>query len=236
MKKFTDIRKAYDRKIYEQEGANLPDNISQQFVTQTSTTEEIGNTQSTTDVEQTETETTTEQPVAGQYYGPTNQPTIQVFPTVQTAPVIGVQTQVPVQNEQPVEQENQTASPGSVVSLFSKLFESREMAHVYHLQVNGEQGSHASHVALNEYYDNILDFIDTLVETYTGQYGIVDGYDVIDTKETRTKDKVEYFEGLVTFIKHARQAISVEDTHLHNIVDEIVALIYRTLYKLKFTK
>lgn len=241
MKKFTDIRKAYDRKIYEQEGANLPGNISQQFVTTQSTTEETGNTQSTTEVEQTETETTettTEQPVAGQYYGPTNQPTIQVFPTVQTTGVVGVQPQaVQPQPEQPaVEQENQGASPGSVVSLFSKLFESREMAHIYHLQVNGEQGSHASHVALNEYYDSILDFIDTLVETYTGQYGIVDGYDVIDTKETRTKDKVEYFEGLVTFIKHARQAISVEDTHLHNIVDEIVALIYRTLYKLKFTK
>jgi hypothetical protein len=33
---------------------------------------------------------------------------------------------------------------GSVV-VFSKLFESREMAHVYHLQVRGDEGSHAAH-------------------------------------------------------------------------------------------
>ena len=122
------------------------------------------------------------------------------------------------------------------VKLFSKLFESREMAHIYHLQVNGEEGSHASHVALNTYYEDILELIDTLIETYSGQYGIVDGYDIIDTNSTRTKDKVAYFEDLVEFVKYARKAISAEDTHLQNIIDEVVALIYRTLYKLKFMK
>ncbi len=138
--------------------------------------------------------------------------------------------------EQPEPQPETQEGAGSPVSLFSKLFESREMAHIYHLQVNGEQGSHAAHTALGEYYDGILDFIDTLIETYQGQYGIVDGYDVIDTNDTRTKEKIEYFEGLVEFVKHGRKAISVEDTHLQNIIDEVVALIYRTLYKLKFTK
>ncbi len=122
------------------------------------------------------------------------------------------------------------------VKLFSKLFESREMAHIYHLQVNGEEGSHSSHVALNTYYEDILELIDTLIETYSGQYGIVDGYDIIDTNSTRTKDKVAYFEDLVEFVKYARKAISAEDTHLQNIIDEVVALIYRTLYKLKFMK
>lgn len=121
------------------------------------------------------------------------------------------------------------------VKLFSKLFESREMAHIYHLQVNGD-GSHASHVALNTYYEDILELIDTLIETYSGQYGIVDGYDIIDTNSTRTKDKVAYFEDLVEFIKYSRKSISAEDTHLQNTIDEVVALIYRTLYKLKFMK
>lgn len=143
-----------------------------------------------------------------------------------------------VEQPEPQQPEVQTSegSGTEVTKLFSKLFESREMAHIYHLQVNGEQGSHAAHTALNDYYDGILDFIDTLIETYQGQYGIVDGYDVIDTNNTRTTEKLAYFEELVEFVKHARQAISAEDTHLQNIVDEVVALIYRTLYKLKFTK
>ena len=141
-----------------------------------------------------------------------------------------------VKTEQPEPQPQEGENAGSAVSLFSKLFESREMAHIYHLQVNGEQGSHAAHVALGEYYDEVLELLDQTIETYQGQYGIIDGYQTIDTAETRTKEKVEYFEELVEFVKHARKAISVEDTHLQNIIDEIVGLMYRTLYKLKFTK
>ena len=110
------------------------------------------------------------------------------------------------------------------------------MAHIYHLQVNGEMGSHAAHTALGEYYDGVLELIDDLIETYQGQYGIVDGYETIDTAETKTKEKIVYFEELSQFVKHGRKAISLEDTHLQNIIDEVVALIYRTLYKLKFTK
>lgn len=137
---------------------------------------------------------------------------------------------------QPEPQPETNEGPGSPVSLFSKLFESREMAHIYHLQVNGEQGSHAKHTALGEYYDEVLELLDETIETYQGQYGIIDGYQTIDTAETRTKEVIAYFEELVEFVKHSRKAISVEDTHLQNIIDEIVGLMYRTLYKLKFTK
>ena len=125
------------------------------------------------------------------------------------------------------------SNPGK---LFSKLFESREMAHIYHLQVSGEPGSHAKHTALGEYYDGVLDFIDDLIETFQGQYGIVEEYATIDTKETGSKDTIEYFNELARFIKEERKCINAEDTHLHNIIDEVVALVYRTLYKLKYTK
>ena len=120
--------------------------------------------------------------------------------------------------------------------LFSKLFESREMAHIYHLQVNGDMGSHAKHIALGDYYDGVLGLIDSIIEVFQGQYGIVEEYDVIDTSETRSKDTIEYFNELVRFIKEERKCINAEDTHLHNIIDEVVALVYRTLYKLKYTK
>lgn len=120
---------------------------------------------------------------------------------------------------------------------FSKLFESREMAHIYHLQVNGGMGSHAEHTALNDYYDIVLELIDQLIETYQGQHEIVEGYDIIDTTPTKTKDAIEYFTDLVMFIKATRyKAILQEDTHLQNIIDEIVAVIYRLLYKIKYTK
>jgi len=146
--------------------------------------------------------------------------------------------QAPPQAEIQPESEPNAEQSGELnpVQLFSKLFESREMAHIYHLQVRGEEGSFAKHEALGKYYEGILDFIDDVIEIYQGQYGVVDGYDVIDTKETSTKDAIAYFEELAGYIKHARKCISAEDTHLHNIIDEIVALIYKTLYRLKFNK
>ena len=127
-------------------------------------------------------------------------------------------------------------SEGTPIDLFSKLFESREMAHIYHLQARGDEGSYAAHMALGTFYEDVLELIDELIETYQGQYGIVDGYDIIDTKDTKTKDKIAYFEELATYIKSARQCISQEDTHLHNMIDEVVALTYKTLFKLKFNK
>jgi DNA-binding ferritin-like protein len=120
---------------------------------------------------------------------------------------------------------------------FSKIFESRQMAHVYHLQVKGDMGSHAAHTALNEYYDELLEFLDEIIEVYQGQYGIIENYEMIDTKDTNSKDKIEYFLEFIKFIKETRKStFSDEDTHLHNIIDEIVALTYKLIYKLKFNK
>lgn len=136
-----------------------------------------------------------------------------------------------------VEEKPEILGEGSNPSkFFSKLFESREMAHIYHLQVNGEMGSHAKHTALGDYYDGVLGFIDDIIEVWQGQYGIIEEYDTIDTTETKTKDTIEYFNELVRFIKEERKCIPAEDTHLHNIVDEVVALVYKTLYKLKYNK
>lgn len=130
----------------------------------------------------------------------------------------------PVQSEQ---------SSVTVVKFFSKLFESREMAHMYHLQTKGN-GAFAAHLALGAYYEGVIELIDELVEVYQGQYDLVEGYEIIDTKETNSKDKIAYFNELVSYIKTERKVISNEDTHLHNIIDEIVALAYKTIYKLKF--
>lgn len=130
--------------------------------------------------------------------------------------------------------EPQKAEPAK---FFSKLFESREMAHVYHLQVKGDMGSHAAHTALQEYYEGIIGFIDEMIEVYQGQYQIIEGYDIIDTKETNSKDKIEYFTDLTKFIKETRfSCLSQEDSHLQNIVDEVIAHIYKLLYKLKYNK
>lgn len=122
-----------------------------------------------------------------------------------------------------------------ISKFFSKLFESREVAHIYHLQIQGE-GSYVAHLALNEYYDNILELIDELIEVYQGQYDIIENYDIINPDITLSKDKIDYFIELADFIKNNKNCILPEDTHLLSIVDEVLILIYKTLYKLKTLK
>lgn len=134
-----------------------------------------------------------------------------------------------IQPEPEVPSQNAESTP---VKFFSKLFESRQMAHIFHLQVKAEMGSGWEHDALKEFYDQILEFADDLIETYQGQYGIVEGYDVIDSSATGQMDSLEYLKQTVDFIRSERKCIKDEDTHLHNVIDEIIALFYKTIYKL----
>ncbi len=125
---------------------------------------------------------------------------------------------------------------GDVSKFISKLLESREMAQVYHWTVKGDMGSHAAHLALEAYYDGVIGFIDDIVEIYQGQYGLIEGYDVIDTTDAKSKDKLDYFKETVEEVKSARKCIKAEDTHIHNIIDELIALQYKTIYKLTYNK
>jgi DNA-binding ferritin-like protein len=126
---------------------------------------------------------------------------------------------------------------GSDISKFiSKLLESREMAQVYHWTVKGDMGSNAAHLALEAYYTEVIENIDEIVEVYQGQYGLIEGYDQIATDDTRSKEKLDYFKEVVEFVRSERTCIKAEDTHLHNIIDEVVALLYRTIYKLTYNK
>lgn len=149
----------------------------------------------------------------------------------------GGQPQQPAQAQQGEAPKQQAAAGGDVVKFFSKIFESREMAHVYHLTVKGEEGSHAKHLALGEYYDKIIDMLDELIEVYQGEYEVVEGYDAIDTSSAKSTDAVEYFKSLAGFVRSERtKCFKQEETHYHNIIDDIVVLIYKTLYKLKYNK
>ena len=142
----------------------------------------------------------------------------------------------PEKEEEKEEEKVESKESGDVSKFISKLLESREMAQVYHWTVKGDMGSHAAHLALEAYYDGVIGFIDDIVEIYQGQYGLIEGYEVIDTSDSKSKDKLDYFKETVEFVKSERACIKSEDTHIHNIVDELIALQYKTIYKLTYNK
>ncbi len=126
-----------------------------------------------------------------------------------------------------------------LVNFFSKIFESKEVAHVFHLQVKSEMGSEAKHNALQAYYEgDILEILDDLIELHQGQFGeIIEGYQIIDTTKNAKTDPIVYFTELADFIKSERyNCFDKEDTHYFNLIDDILVMIYKLLYKLKFLK
>ena len=134
------------------------------------------------------------------------------------------------------EQTQEEPAKSDISKFISKLLESREMAQVYHWTVKGDMGSHAAHLALEAYYSGVIEFIDDIVEIYQGQYGLIEGYETIDTSDSKSKDKLDYFKETVEFVRKERTCIKSEDTHIHNIIDELIALQYKTIYKLTYNK
>jgi hypothetical protein len=143
---------------------------------------------------------------------------------------------VPANLPAEVSQESENSPKSDISKFISKLLESREMAQVYHWTVKGDMGSHAAHLALESYYNGVIEFIDDIIEIYQGQYGLIEGYDVIDTGDSKSKDRLDYFKETVEFVKTNRNCIKSEDTHIHNIIDELIALQYKTIYKLTYNK
>jgi hypothetical protein len=114
----------------------------------------------------------------------------------------------------------------------STLFASRTQAHIFHLQTP----SFAAHKALNDYYDEIVGITDGLVESYQGKYGIITGYGNIALQEYQSCEAIiMFFETLCMYVEKSREMIC-QDSYIQNQIDEIVALIKSTIYKLRFLK
>lgn len=114
--------------------------------------------------------------------------------------------------------------------LIMRCFHARTAAHVLHLKTR----SYAAHKALNEFYDEIVPLTDSFAEAYQGDYGLITEY---PTHYKPYSDPMELMDELSTWIAKNRKTVcDGDDTYLQNIIDEIVALIRGTQYKLRFLK
>ena len=117
----------------------------------------------------------------------------------------------------------------SCADFVGMLFLARDVAHSAHLNTR----SYAKHVALNEFYDGVIDLADKFAEAYQGKYGLIGPIALMSAK--KTNNVVEFLEGQVEDLEAMRYKVVDKDcTPLQNIIDEIFGLYYSTIYKLKF--
>ena len=123
-----------------------------------------------------------------------------------------------------------TNSPGK---LFGKLFQLRDLAHLRHLKPTapGQLGSGWEHKALNDLYEETLDIVDGIIESYQGYKGLVD----IEIPSSKPIDIIPHLEELAKEIAASYNTMFPE-TWMQNQLDSIQELIYTTLYKLKNLK
>lgn len=117
------------------------------------------------------------------------------------------------------------------LKFFDELMQLKTFVKLHHWAVKGVKGSYATHVALDELESDLGDLIDGLVETYQGKYG------VSSIKVGAVAITMPVLEKLKAFAEMASlfsfPANDKSDSYLQNQVDEIVAVLYKGIYKLE---
>ena len=109
------------------------------------------------------------------------------------------------------------------------LFLARDVAHSVHLNTR----SYSKHVALNTFYDEIVDLADKFAEAYQGKHGLIGPISLMNAG--KTSNILDFLQDQVNEIKKCRYEVCDKtETALQNIIDEIVGLYLSTLYKLRF--
>lgn len=109
------------------------------------------------------------------------------------------------------------------------LFLARDVAHSAHLNTR----SYAKHMALNTFYDEIIELADGFAEAYQGRYGLIGPISLMSAK--KTNNVIEFLEDQLADLEAMRYDVCDKtDTPLQNLIDGIIELYLSTLYKLKF--
>ena len=109
------------------------------------------------------------------------------------------------------------------------LFLARDVAHSVHLNTR----SYSKHVALNIFYERIIGAADDFAEAYQGRHGLIGPITLHSA--SKTSNIIEFLEDSLKQIENARYEVADKtDTSLQQLIDNIVEIYLRTLYKLKY--
>ncbi len=121
-----------------------------------------------------------------------------------------------------------------VAACVTELMNARTSFHKLHLKVKGE-GSYAAHKALNELYDAIPDFADTLAEGYQGAAEKILSYKEIGVRTLDTvADGVNYIRDIYGIVNKLQGMLPYSE--IVNNLDLVKDALNSAKYKLLFLK
>ena len=93
--------------------------------------------------------------------------------------------------------------------------------------------SFSEHAALGEFYESVIGILDRIVESHQGVSGLIGkvGYHEYDSSNI-----LEYLKDELVWIVENQKKLSEGISSISNIIDELVALFLKTIYKLENLK
>jgi len=114
-----------------------------------------------------------------------------------------------------------------IEELIAACFRTRNQAHLMHWKTK----SYAQHKALGSFYEDLVATLDRLVETCQGSKGII-GHVNLACKD-ESIDIIKCLTDDANWISKSRAKLGHGVPAIENILDELVALYLKTIYKLK---
>lgn len=116
-----------------------------------------------------------------------------------------------------------------IEELIARVFYSRSLAHVAHWRTQ----SFSQHMSLGEFYADVIEKLDDLVERYQGRF------DLIGTVPAPAKMEGDILAHLVAesaWIEANRDDIAQGVQEIGNLIDEVSGVYLETIYKLRNLK
>ena len=119
-----------------------------------------------------------------------------------------------------------------IEQLIARVFYARNLAHFEHWRAKGD-GSFAKHMALGEFYDGVVDAIDTLVEAYQGAFELIGN---IPAPAALPSDALKCLEGDAAWIEEHHEDICKGNRAVANLIDGLTGVYLSAIYKLRNLK
>lgn len=112
-----------------------------------------------------------------------------------------------------------------IEELVSRVFATRNAAHLAHWATK----SYAQHVALNEFYDELPDLLDSIVEAHQGAFGLIDDVSPTVVNKNNIADHIKQE---ARWIEQNSDEITGGIKAIQNLLDSLTDIYLTTHYKL----
>lgn len=116
-----------------------------------------------------------------------------------------------------------------IEQLIARVFYARNVAHFNHWRATGV-GSYAEHIALGDFYDGVVDALDSLVEAYQGAFELIG---TVPAPDTKAEDILGILDEDSKWIEKNHEAICKGNRAVANLIDGVTGVYLSALYKLR---